>query len=172
MSPDDQRVLVGTIQGLFGVRGWVKIFSHTRPRENILRYSPWRVTPSNGGAPREMTVAEGQPHGKTIIARLDGIVDRDQAARLLGAEISLARDQLDPLGEGEYYWSDLIGLEVVNTQGDVLGRVDHLLETGANDVLVVHGGEEEILMPLVFDHVVLRVDLTGGTLLVDWERDF
>jgi 16S rRNA processing protein RimM len=155
-------LVLGYISGLHGVQGWVKVFSYTDPRDNILNYSPWEL------AGRSLKVEHGRIQGKGLVAKLSGIDDRDAAAVLLGAEIKVARERLPPLPEGEYYWADLCGLRVFDQAGRCLGVVDHLLETGANDVLVVKG-EREILIPLVFGPVVKEVDLAGGSLRVDWE---
>ena len=151
------------------MRGWVRVYSHTRPRENILRYSPWYV--KRAGEWRPMPLAGGRRHGKGVVARLEGCVDRDQARLLIGADIGLRREQLPELPEGEFYWADLEGLAVEDLKGRPLGRVDHLLETGANDVLVVRG-ERERLIPFVYGQVVLDVDLRAGRIRVDWDPDF
>lgn len=164
-----ERVLVGRISGLYGVRGWVRVYSDTEPRDNILRYTPWLVARAGGWV--ETAVLEGRRHGKGIVARLDGIADRDQAAALLGAEVAILRDQLPVLARGEYYWSDLIGLAVVNREGIGLGRVEHLMETGSNDVLVVRG-ERERLIPYLPEDVILEVDRAEGILRVDWDPEF
>jgi len=167
-APSDL-VTVGRISGLYGVRGWVRVYSHTEPREGIVRYSPWYLR--LGGEWRPVAVAEGRRHGKGVVARLEGCEDRDQAARLMGAEIAVRRDQLPPLPEGDYYWTDLEGLRVVNREGVELGTVERLMETGANDVLVVRG-ERERLVPYLPGRVVLGVDLEGGEIRVDWDPDF
>ena len=171
MANEQDLVVMGRISGLYGVRGWVKVFSHTSPRERIVQYSPWQVRLGGpAGEWRPMTVAEGKRHGKGVIARLEGIDDRDAAARLMEAEIAVRRDQLPELEPGDYYWTDLQGLEVVNREGVTLGRVDHLFETGANDVLVVLG-ERERLIPYT-DDTVRGVDLEGGRIEVDWDPEF
>jgi len=163
-----QPVVLGRISGLFGVKGWVKVYSYTEPREAVLEYRRWLLSVKDGW--REATVAEGQRHGKTIIARLDGYVDRDQAAELIGTEIAVPRDELPEAEEGRFYWSDLEGLRVVHRDGTELGRVAYLLETGANDVMVVQG-EQERLIPFVMGEVILGVDLASGRIDVDWEWD-
>ena len=163
-----QPVVLGRISGLFGVKGWVKVYSYTEPREAVLEYRRWLLSGKDGW--REATVAEGQRHGKTIIARIDGYVDRDQAAELIGTEIAVPRDELPEAEEGRFYWSDLEGLRVVHRDGNELGRVAYLLETGANDVMVVQG-EQERLIPFVMGEVILGVDLAGGRIDVDWEWD-
>jgi 16S rRNA processing protein RimM len=163
-----QPVVLGRISGLFGVKGWVKVYSYTEPREAVLEYRRWLLSGKDGW--REASVAEGQRHGKTIIARLDGYVDRDQAAELIGTEIAVPRDELPEAEEGRFYWSDLEGLQVVHCDGTELGRVAYLLETGANDVMVVQG-EQERLIPFVMGEVILGVDLASGRIDVDWEWD-
>ena len=163
-----QPVVLGRISGLFGVKGWVKVYSYTEPREAVLNYSRWLLSGKSGW--REAAVAEGQRHGKTVIARLDGYVDRDQAAALIGTEIGIPRDELPETEENQFYWSDLEGLRVVHRDGTELGKVAYLLETGANDVMVVNG-EQERLIPFVMEQVVLGVDLASGEIEVDWEWD-
>jgi len=163
-----QPVILGRISGLFGVKGWVKVYSYTEPREAVLDYDRWLLSGKNGW--QEATVAEGQRHGKTVIVRITGYDDRDQAVGLIGTEIGVPRDELPKADSDHYYWSDLEGLSVVHRDGTELGKVDHLLETGANDVMVVKG-ETERLVPFVMDKVVLGVDLAKGEIRVDWEWD-
>ena len=163
-----QPVVLGRISGLFGVKGWVKVYSYTEPREAVLEYRRWLLSGKDGW--REVTVAEGQRHGKMIIARIDGYVDRDQAAELIGTEIAVPRDELPEAEEGRFYWSDLEGLRVVHRDGTELGKVAYLLETGANDVMVVQG-EQERLIPFVMGEVILEGDLANGRIDVDWEWD-
>jgi 16S rRNA processing protein RimM len=163
-----QPVVLGRITGLFGVRGWVKVYSYTEPREAVLEYGRWLLAGQDGW--QEAIVAEGQRHGKTIIARLDGYADRDQAAELVDTDIAVPRDELPETDKSEFYWSDLEGLTVVHRDGTVLGKVAYLLETGANDVMVLEG-ERERLVPFVMDKVVLGVDLDKGVIDVDWEWD-
>jgi 16S rRNA processing protein RimM len=147
----------------------VRVYSYTEPRENILTYRPWYLQVREDWQPRE--VAEGKRHGKGVIARLADCNDRDQALALMNCEIGVRRDQLPDTAPGEYYWRDLIGLAVVTRQGEPLGKVDHLLETGANDVLVV-AGERERLIPFVPGPIVTQVDLQAGVIEVDWDKDF
>jgi 16S rRNA processing protein RimM len=161
--------MLGKINGLYGVHGWVKIFSYTKPVTNILNYSPWQVYQQ--GQWQTVLVPEAQAHGKGIIARLETCHDRNEAVRFLGADIAIYREQLPPLPEDEYYWSDLVGLTVINQENIILGQVNYLLETGANDVLVVKG-EPERLIPLVFNEIVLEVNLAQRWLRVAWDVDF
>lgn len=165
---DDKPVVLGRISGLFGVRGWVKIHSYTDPREAILGYGNWLV--GQEGNWRSTPLIEGRRQGKTVVARLQGVDDRDDAAGFVDEFISVARDEMPPTAKGEYYWSDLEGLQVVLRDGTVLGTVAQLLETGANDVLVVRG-DREILIPYVADEVVEEVDLEAQVIRVNWEWD-
>jgi len=158
-------VLLGQVLGAYGVRGWVRVRSDTEPPEGILRYRPWLL----GGGERwqEVEVLEGARHRHGVIARLAGCEDREAARALGGTEIAVRREQLPPLPAGEVYWTDLIGLRVVNREGCELGTVERVMATGANDVLVVRG-ERERLVPYVPGRYVLAVDVTGGRLEVDW----
>ncbi len=151
------------------MRGWVRIYSFTQPRENILTYQPWHL--KQGGGWRAMMLAEGRRHGKGVVARLEDCDDRDQALALVGTEIAIRREQLPDAGPGQYYWSDLQGMRVCDRAGEPLGVVDYLIETGANDVLVVKGDRER-LIPFVLEQVILEVDLDRGEIRVDWDRDF
>jgi len=168
-QPTDPYVTVGRISGVFGLRGWVKVFSDTDPRDHIVQFDPWYVR--IGGQWREMRVADGHAQGKGVVALLAGIDDRDAASALVGADIAVRRDQLPVLAQGEYYWSDLIGLKVETVDGVALGTVDRLMETGANDVLVVKG-ERERLIPYLPGQVITEVDLENGLLRVDWDPEF
>lgn len=160
---------VGKISGVFGVKGWVKVFSYTDPRENILEYSPWTLI--KGDENRTFKVVDGKLQGKTIVVQFDGVTDRDQAESLIGFGIFITQDQLPEAAEGEYYWSDLIGMNVNTVGGIRLGQVDSLLETGANDVLIVKG-ERERAIPFLQGQTIMDVDLDAGTIVVDWDPDF
>ncbi|WP_349431723.1 ribosome maturation factor RimM [Methylomarinum sp. Ch1-1] len=167
---DDDLINVGEISGVFGVKGWVKVFSYTQPRENILNYSPWYL--QKGREIKEIKLVGGQRQGKLVVAALEGITDRDMAAPLSGSKILIDKKQLPAAQEGEYYWADLVGLRVETDQGVALGTVDHLLETGANDVLVVKGDGKERLIPFLQQQTVLSIDLEQGVMVVDWDPDF
>lgn len=164
---DKNPVIVGRISGLFGVHGWVKIHSYTDPREAILDYEDWLITNDEDWQP--IKVREGKPHGKTIIASLDGIDDRDDAAQWIKATIGVDRSQLPDMADGKFYWLDLEGLTVMKCDGTVIGTVDYLLETGANDVLVVRKGDREVLIPFLVEQVIKDVDLADGVIRVDWD---
>lgn len=166
---DEEMVVMGRISGLFGVRGWLKIYSDASPREGILDYTPWFIKSEQGWQARELLA--GQRQGKGVVAQLEGCDDRDQAAELVGCDIAVLREQLPELAADEFYWTDLQGLKVENLEGVELGQVSHLFETGANDVLVVKG-ERERLIPYIWGEAVRSVDLQAGLMVVDWDADF
>lgn len=167
-SLKESLVVLGSVAGLYGVRGWVKIHSYTEPRDAILRYREALL--GVGANWREIRFAELKRHGKTIIGEIEGIDDRDVAAGLVGKDIAVSRDALPELGDGQYYWNDLEGLTVENMNGRTLGVVRKLMATGANDVMVV-AGENETLIPFVTGDVVKDVDVAGGRIRVDWDWD-
>lgn len=166
MSSSAGRVTVGRLAGVYGVKGWLRVQSFTQPLENLLNYAPWHVEGHGVKA-----VNEGRPHGKGLIVHLDGIDDRDAAAMLVGNDVSVERSLLPELDAGDYYWSDLIGLKVVNRDGDDLGKIVRLLETGVHDVLVIQGDRER-LIPYAPGRTVDAVDLGSGTMTVDWGADY
>lgn len=162
----DRRVVIGRVSGLYGVMGWVKVFSYTRPKENILDYSPWLINLPSGW--RSYRLEQGRSHGKGLIARVEGVSDREGARALMGCDIAVTRRQLPEPEQGEYYWCDLIGLDVVNREGLELGSVVDIEETGANDVLIVEG-RKRCLIPFVAEKFVKAVDLNLGRIVVDWD---
>lgn len=164
-----QHIDVGKISGVFGVKGWVKVFSFTDPRENILTYSPWLL--KKGDETKKVNVVDGQLQSKTIVAQLAGVNDRDQASDLIGWDIFISREQLPKTAKGEYYWSELIGLNVETVDGVHLGVVDSLLETGANDVIIVQG-ERERCLPFLKGQTIIDVDLNAAKIIVDWDPEF
>ncbi len=159
---------LGEISGVFGVKGWVKVFSHTAPRESIAKYKEWQL--GTGDDKQSIKVLNGRRQGKVIVAHLEGIHYPDQARELIGTEIYIHQSQLVKLNKGEYYWSDLEGLAVVTTTGVDLGKIAWLFETGNNDVLVVEG-ERERYIPYT-DNVVISVDLKTEQMVVDWDPEF
>ena len=172
MSTSEEFIPVGKISGAFGVKGWVKVYSFTEPRANILQYSPLFL--SRRGEWLEIKVSGGRLQGKGVVMGIENVTDRDQVQPLLGAALAIKKSQLEPADEDEFYWNDLEGLTVINLQQEILGKVDHLLETGANDVLVVkaEGNKTEILIPFVVDGIVKLVDLDEELIQVDWSKDY
>lgn len=174
----DSPVIIGEITGLSGVKGWVKVFSHTEPRLNIIKYDPWLISLKDNW--KSIKVLNGRSQGKTIVAQIEGVSNREQAQTLVGSKIAINTSQLKPLSTNDYYWRDLEGLDVIDTKGQFLGKVSHLIETGANDVLVVALPPEkvkdqkvkEMMIPYLMDKVVKRVDLEAKQLEVDWDDEY
>ncbi len=164
----DKQVALGYISAVHGVKGWVKVLSYTKPREAILNYDHWLVLRNDQWQP--LALLQGKRHGKSVIACLEGIEDRDAAAGLLGCDVGVARGDLPDIESGRYYWTDLEGMKVVDRGGDEIGKVAYVMETGANEVLVTVG-ERERLIPFVADKVILDVDLANGVITVDWDWD-
>ncbi|MCB1868849.1 MAG: ribosome maturation factor RimM [Gammaproteobacteria bacterium] len=161
-------VKLGWISGLFGVRGWVKVFSDTSPRTNILNFPCWHLCLA--GEWKEHRLSTGRAQGKGVVALLEGFEDRDQAAALVDAEIAVPRNLLPAIGTDEFYWTDLEGTQVVTLEGVDLGRLESLFSTGSNDVMVVMG-ERERLIPFI-DGTVIDVDLDLQRVTVDWDPEF
>jgi 16S rRNA processing protein RimM len=160
-------VALGYISAVHGIKGWVKVNSWTRPMEAILQYQPWLL----GEDKTPVKIVDGRKQGKGVAALLPGFLDREQAATLVGKQIFVRRDQMPATEADEYYWSDLEGLDVHTTGGQVLGRVERLMETGANDVLVIRGNREH-LIPFIQGQYVKRVDLEERLIEVDWDPEF
>lgn len=159
---------MGRVTGPFGVVGWVKIHPYTETSGSLTRYHTWWMGKAEPYA--EHAVTEAKVHGAEVVAKLEGIDDRDAAAMLKGMLVAVPRAELPRPKKDEYYWTDLIGLSVVNAEGVEFGTVKELLETGANDVLVVQG-ERERLIPFI-RQVILDVDLKGRSIRVDWGADY
>jgi 16S rRNA processing protein RimM len=166
----ERRILLGKIVGVFGVKGWVKLQSHTDPREALFDYLPWVLR--QRGTERIIDRFEGRAQGRGLVASFPGVDTRDAAEALVGTEIWVDRAALPKPRKGEYYWVDLEGLAVQTVDGVSFGRVSHLFATGANDVLVAVDGERERLIPFLPDDVIKRVDLEARLIVVDWDPDF
>jgi 16S rRNA processing protein RimM len=163
-------VIMGRIAAAHGIRGWVKIQPYTEYLDSLLDYRPWWIG-QEGGPWREVEVKQCEVHNKTLAAQLPDCQDRTAAEKLKGLLIAVPRNSLPQQSSEEYYWSDLIGLAVVNEAGVQLGTVANLLETGANQVLSVAGENGEILIPFVAT-AIRQVDLKNKTILVDWSADY
>ena len=161
---------VGKVSGVFGIKGWVKIFSFTDHREDILKYSPWLLKKND--ATKTVEIIAGQLQSKSVVAQLKGVTDRNEAEALVGWDILIDYAKLPPTEHGEYYWSDLIGLQVENNEGVLLGVIESLLETGANDVIIVQDTERQHAIPFIQPQVILEIDLVTRKMRVDWDADF
>jgi 16S rRNA processing protein RimM len=182
-------IVLGKINGFYGVRGWVKLFSHTQPREQILTYNPIYIRPAARDSRANahgsddnwepIKILQRRKQGSNVLALLENIDSKEKAAEYLGFEIGIKREQLPKLKKDAYYWNDLEGLTVVDSDNNAFGKIDHMIETGANDVMVIttagtaaekHG--QTILIPFTIDYHVLSVDLTNEVVVVDWDPDF
>jgi len=168
-SSEDEVLVMGRIASPFGVRGWLRVNAFTAEADTLLDYSPWYLKLK--GQWQAVEPLAGRHHGKGLVVQLKTCHDRDAAAALTGTDIGVYRSQLPPADTDEYYWSDLIGMQVVTKDDQVLGVVDHLLETGANDVIVVRG-EHEYLVPYIKEQVVESVDLESRIIRVNWDPEF
>ncbi|AWX15565.1 ribosome maturation factor RimM [Mergibacter septicus] len=173
---DKQKIgVVGKLGSTYGIRGWLRIYSSTEQAESIFDYQPWFLKIKNQW---QLTELESwKHHNNDLIIKLKGVDDRETAQTLANVEIGVDLNQLPKLDEGEYYWHDLIGCQVINTTGYQMGTITEIMETGSNDVLVVRAqikdafGKQERLIPYI-DTVVKRVDLTTKTIEVDWDAGF
>jgi len=163
-------VVVGCVGAPFGVKGWVHVQSFTEPAENILSYKTWYLRKTTQW--QEIKVKNARVHGKGFVAMFIGCENREAAAVLNHAEIGVPREALPALDPGEYYWTDLIGMTVVTKEGEILGEVKDLLETGSNDVLIVKGEKKEHLIPYIPKEYVLQVDINAKRMQVDWDPEF
>jgi 16S rRNA processing protein RimM len=177
------RTVVGKLTSAYGIKGWIKVHSYTDPPENIFKYGQWFLADSNGNAAdQEVGVDDFRHHGTGLVVHIKGTNTRDQASLLCQRLVVVDMGELPPLPPGEYYWQQLKGLQVLSCYGGnesnpvLLGQIKDLMETGANDVIVVEPCDSSIdnrerLLPYVEDFV-LKVDLESGTMLVDWDPGF
>jgi 16S rRNA processing protein RimM len=161
-------VVMGRITGAFGIRGWIKIQPFTGEPGNLLAYPRWWV--GNAVGWQEHCIELAKEQSGSVVAKLAGCEERDAAALFRGREVAVPREALPAPAENEFYWADLIGLNVVNMDGEDLGVVSQVVETGANDVLVVERDRER-LIPFT-EQVVKRVDVAGRVIRVDWGSDY
>jgi 16S rRNA processing protein RimM len=165
---DNKRLLIGQINGLFGVQGWVKLFSYSNPRKNILSYQPWHI--QIDGEWHTLEIVKGRVQGKTIVAQLKGVNDREVARGYIGTEIYIEKSQLPKLSKGEYYWDELAGLEVRNKEGVILGKISYMVDTGSNNVMVINGDKEH-WVPYI-EPFLISIDMDSRQVLVDWDENF
>ena len=170
-------IVVGRLGRSFGVKGWQVLQSFTDPPENILQYGPWYLQRSPDGPWQALDKPVYQPHKNGHIVRLEHIQNPEDAHSYSGSLVGVTRDvlsatdQTDDTSEAEYFWHDLVGCEVYNLEDVFLGRVDHLIETGAHDVLIVKEDERDLLIP--FQQPFLQnVDLAAKRISVEWHLDW
>ena len=169
-------VTLGKVGAVYGIKGWLKIHSFTDDQEAILDYFPWSL--KLGNKIQSVEITDWRKHNNGLVVKVAGIDDRDVAQKLVGSEIFVSEDALSDLPEGEFYWRDLIGMSVVTDKGYDLGQVSDIMETGANDVLVVKAnlkdgfGKKERLIPYLIDQVILSVSTENKQICVDWDPGF
>ncbi len=161
--------MMARVAGAFGIKGWLKLHTFTESPDSLDAYASWLLKSDKGW--QEFELEDFAVNVKGVVAKLKGCDDRSAAEKLIKCDIGIPRDALEDAGEGEVFWFDLIGCDVVNIAGEKLGKIETLLETGANDVLVVKMGTEEILIPYL-DDVVLKVDRESKLVTVNWTQDF
>ncbi|MGK0441564.1 MAG: 16S rRNA processing protein RimM [Pseudohongiellaceae bacterium] len=172
-------VVIGKITSVYGIKGWIKIHSYTEPMENVFSYTDCFI--QRGGQWQPISFEGGKRHGKGLVAQISGVDDRDIAAQYCKCEIATSVKAFPALAEDEYYWHQLEGLKVFTADESgkelLLGKVDHVLETGANDVLVVSKcagsiDKEERLIPYLPGQFIKDVDIENGLIRVDWDPEF
>jgi len=172
----NKEIILGKVGAVYGIKGWLKIHSFTDEQEAILDYFPWSLKLGNNK--QSVEIKDWRKHNNGLIVQVAGIDDRDMAQKLVGSEIIVNESVLSDLPEGEFYWRDLIGMTVVTDKGYNLGQVSDIMETGANDVLVVKAnikdafGKKERLIPYLFEQVVLDVSQENKQICVDWDPGF
>ena len=167
---DDKKIYLGKITGVHGIKGWLKIQSFSSPPENILNYPLWII--SNRGQEGFYSVEKGRKHSNKIIVKLEKIDDRTKAESLINSKIKIRRSELPKLSNESHYWSDLEGLSVLNSEEKLIGIVDSLIETGANDVMVVNTTKDKrILIPFVMHEIIKEVSIELNYVKVDWQID-
>ena len=159
---------MGRITGPFGIKGWVKLDPLTAAPENLLAYPVWWI--GNEASWQDYRIERAKVQSGSLVVKLAGCDDRDAAALYRGRQVAVPREAFPETGPNEFYWSDLVGLKVVNAEGTNLGAVSQVLETGANDVLVVEGDRER-LIPFI-EQVVKQVDVSSRVIHVDWNSDY
>ncbi|XPF96406.1 ribosome maturation factor RimM [Colwellia sp. RE-S-Sl-9] len=171
-----KEIILGKVGAVYGIKGWLKIHSFTDDQEAILDYFPWSL--KLGNKTQLVEITDWRRHSNSLIVKVANVDDRDIAQAYVGSEIIVNEKALPELPEGEFYWRDLIGMTVVTTEGYNLGRVSDVMETGANDVLVVKAnlndgfGKKERLIPYLFEQVVESVSLENKQICVDWDPGF
>ncbi len=164
-------IVMGRVAGAYGIQGWLKIQPYTAEPGNLADYRTWWLGDEKQGW-RELDVLQSALHGgKTVVGQLMGCHDRTTAERYKGLLVAVPRSRLPPLEQDEYYWSDLVGLDVISEAGERLGVVTALQDTGANQVLCVQGVNGEILIPFIAS-AIRQVDLAGRAIRVDWQTDY
>lgn len=159
----DDFLAVGKIAKAHGIKGELKVVSYSGAAEELLGFKIFYVQCQS--VCKSYAVLRSRPQGKFTIVQLSGVASRDAADALIGAELFVLKRDMPVLADDEFYWHELVGLNVVTDKGVGLGRILSLLATGAHDILVVHGNGQEYLLPATND-IVVRVDREEGVVVV------
>lgn len=174
MSQVSDTIVIGKIGAPYGVKGWVKITTYTDEIQGVFDYSPWLL----GDGKKEYTVDHWKTHNKGVVAKLIGVETRDDAESIKNLDVSIKAEMLPELADDDYYWRDLVGMQVMTDKGYNLGVVKELFETGANDVMLVKAnlndafGQKERMLPFLREQVIKEVDMQAKTITVDWDPGF
>ncbi len=168
-APPADLVALGRVRGAYGLRGWVRIEPYAAEAAVLQATRRWWLLDPQGVKALQLTGCKR--HGATLIAHWQDCADPEAAEALKGVEVAVARSDFPPLAEGDHYWVDLLGAQVVNRQGEILGQVQQLRSNGAQDLLEVEQGGASILIPMVPAYVD-EVDAAGRLIRVDWQRDW
>jgi 16S rRNA processing protein RimM len=159
-----QYIVIGRVAGLYGIKGNLKLHYYNERRSDFLSYRKVFLRDRDGHV-RPCEIQEAKVHPKFISARLKGCEGIADAEKFIGASVLVNRESLPPLEEGEYYWFEIIGMEVVTEEGRVLGKVEAILPTRSNDVYLVQGGKREWLIPAT-EEVIVQVDRQKGRIVI------
>ncbi|MFT6344855.1 MAG: 16S rRNA processing protein RimM [Paraglaciecola sp.] len=176
MSLASDTLVIGIIGAPYGVKGWVKITSHTHDLDGVFAYTPWLLGQVEES--KDYVVDQWRTHNKGLVAKLVGVDNRDDAEGIKNLEISIKAEMLPELDDSDVYWRELVGMQVVTDKGYNLGVIKELFETGANDVLLVKAnlndafGQKERMVPYLLEQVIKQVDRQAKTVTVDWDPAF
>jgi 16S rRNA processing protein RimM len=161
-------ITVGRVGRTSGIKGWVRIYSFTQPFTNFLQYSPWYIS-----TPEKLfLLTDCKPQGSFLLGKIEDCNSPEEAKRFVNSPVLILKEKLPILSEKEFYWTDLIQLDVYNLNKDYLGKIESIMETGANDVLVIEKNKKKIMIPYVLDHFIKDIDLEKKEILVDWEANW
>jgi 16S rRNA processing protein RimM len=163
-----QKITLGRFGTVYGIRGWLKVISYTEPTEKILDFPIWQI--HHEGRWETVHVEEGKLHSGKVVVKLAECDDRELARRYTNDTIAVLPHELPPLPKEEYYWADLVGLQVVTTEGINLGVIEQMMATGSNDVMVVIG-EHRRLIPYL-KKVIRSIDLPNKIMIIEWDASF
>jgi 16S rRNA processing protein RimM len=163
-------VELGRLGAPYGIKGWIHVESHTDPPQGLLTHRAWALR-LRSGERRTMQVAEAREHAAALVARFEGVTDRNQAAALTGAVVEIERAALPQLSEREYYRADLTGCKVVNLEGVTLGAVSHFLDMPAGPVMVTQAADGRQHWVLALPKHLRKVDLAAREIVVDWPAE-